>query len=62
MKHLETFAVSETSELVHKTIIDAMIFLSGLHMNLPNTFEAIARYILSRNANWEGDTKDFLCD
>ena len=62
MKYLETSAVSETPELVHKTIVDAMIFLSRLHMNLPNTFEAIARYILSRNVNWEGNTKDFLCD
>ena len=52
MKYLETFAVSETPEVVHETIIDAMFFLR-LHVNLPNTFEALARYILGRIVNCE---------
>ena len=42
MKYLETFAVSETPEVVHETVTDAMLFLL-LHVNLPNMFEAIAR-------------------
>ena len=61
MKYLETFAVSETPEVVHETIIDAMFFLR-LHVNLPNTFEAVARYILGRIVNCEGDTIHFVCD
>ena len=44
MKYLETFALSETLEVVHETIIDAMFFLR-VHVNLPNTFEAVTRYI-----------------
>ena len=52
---METFAVSETPEVVHKTIIDAMFFLR-LQVNLPKTFEAIARYILETIVNCEGET------
>ena len=44
MKYLETFALSETLEVVHETIIDAMFFLR-VHVNLPNTCEAVTRYI-----------------
>ena len=33
-----------------------------LHVNLPNTFEAIARYNLGRIVNCEGDTNHFVCD
>ena len=61
MKYLETFAVSETPEVVHKTIIDAMFFLR-LQVNLPKTFEAIARYILETIVNCEGETNYFVCD
>ena len=61
MKYLETFAVSETPEVVHETIIDTMFFLR-LHVNLPNTFEALARYILGRIVNCEGDIIHFVCD
>ena len=61
MKYLETFAVSETPEVVHETIIDAMFFLR-LHVNLRNTFEALARYILGRIVNCEGDTIHFVSD
>ena len=50
MLYLETFAVSETLEVVHETIIDATLFLH-CHVNLPNTCEAIARYILGRIVN-----------
>ena len=62
MKHLETFAVSETPGVVHEIIIDAMFFFLRLHENLPNTFETLARYILGRIANCEGDTIHFVCD
>ena len=31
-------------------------------MNLPNTIEAIARYILGRIVNCEGDTNYFVYD
>ena len=61
MKYLETFALWETPEVVHKTIIDAMLFLR-LYVNLPNIIEAIARYILGRIVNCEGDTKHFVCN
>ena len=61
MKYLETFPVSETSEVVHETMIDAM-FSMNLHVNLPNTFETIASYILGRIVNCDGDTNHlFLC-
>ena len=30
-------------------------------MNLPKTFEVIARYILGRIVNYEGDTNHFVC-
>ena len=59
MKYLETFEVSGTPEVVHKTIIDAMLFFLSLHVNLPNT---LTRYILERIVNCEGDTNHFLCD
>ena len=62
MKYLQTFAVLETPEVVHKTIIDAMFFFLHLHVNLPNAFEAIARYILGRIVNCEGDTNRVVCD
>ena len=62
MKYLETFAVSETPEVVHKTIIDAMFFFLRLHVNSPKTFEAIARYILGTIVNCEGETNHFVCD
>ena len=61
MKYLETLAVSETPEVVHKTIIDEIFFLR-FHLKLPNTLEAIARYILGRIVNCEGDTNHFLCN
>ena len=61
MKYLETFAISETPEVTHKTIINAMFFLR-LRVNLPNTFEAIARYFLGRTVNCERDTNHFVCD
>ena len=61
LKYLETFAISETPEVVHETIIDAMFFLR-LHVNSPNTFEVVARYILGRIANCEGDTIHFEFD
>ena len=32
------------------------------HVNLSNIFEAIARYILGRIFNCEGDTSHFVCD
>ena len=32
------------------------------HVNLSNIFEAIARYILGRIVNCEGDTSHFVCD
>ena len=38
------------------------MFFLRLHVNLPNTFEAIARYILGRIVNCEGDTNHFVCD
>ena len=31
-------------------------------MNLPNTFEAVARYILEGIVNCEGDTIHIVCD
>ena len=62
MKYLETFGVSETPEVVHETNIDAMFFFLSLHVNLPNTFEAIARYILGGIVNCEGDNIHFLRD
>ena len=37
-------------------------FFLRLHVNLPNTFEAVARYILGRIFNCEGDTIHFVCD
>ena len=46
MKYLETFAVSETPEVVPENNIDAMFSLR-LHVNLPNTFEVVARSILT---------------
>ena len=61
MKYLETFAVSETPEVVYETIIDAMFFLR-LHVNLPNTFEVLTRHTLRRIVNCEGDTIHFVCD
>ena len=57
MKYLETFAVSETPEVVPENNIDA-IFSLRPHVNLPNTFEAVARSII----NSEGDTIHFVCD
>ena len=60
MKYLETIAVSKTPEVIHKTIFDAIFFLC-LHVNLPNTFEAIPRYILGRIIKCEWDTKPFVC-
>ena len=39
MKYLETFAVSQTAEVVHENTIDAICFVR-LRVNLPNTFEA----------------------
>ena len=62
MQYLEIFVVSETPKMVHKTIIDAMLFFLCPHVNLSNTFEAIARYILGRIVNCEGDTSYFVCD
>ena len=62
MKYLETFPVSEMPEMVHKTIVDALCFFLRLHVNLPNTFEAIARYILGRIVNCQGDTNHLVCD
>ena len=38
------------------------VFFLRLHVNLPNTFEAIARYILRRIVNCEGETNHFVCD
>ena len=61
MKYLETFAVSETPEVVHETIIDAMFFLR-LHVNLPNTIEVVVRYILGRIVNCEGGIIHFVCN
>ena len=60
MKYLETFTVWETPEVVNENIIAAMLFLR-LHVNLPNTFEGIARFTLERIANCEGDTNHFVC-
>ena len=37
-------------------------FFLRLHVNLPNTFEAIERYILGRLVDCEGDTKHFVCN
>ena len=37
-------------------------FFLRLYVNLPNTFEAIARYILGRIVNCEGDTNHFVCN
>ena len=37
-------------------------FFLRLYVNLPNIFEAIARYILGRIVNCEGDTKHFVCN
>ena len=62
LKYLETFTVSETPEVTHQTISDAMFFFLRLRLNLPNTFEAIARYFLGRTVNCEGDTNDFIRD
>ena len=61
MKYLETFAVSETPEVVPENNIDAMFSLR-LHVNLPNTFEVVARSILGKTVNSEGDTIHFVCD
>ena len=61
MKYLETNAVSKTPEVVHETITDAVFFLH-LRENLPNTFEAVARYILGRIVNCKGDAIHFVCD
>ena len=61
MKYLETFAVSETPEVVHETIIDAMFFLR-LPVNLPNTIEVVVRYILGRIVNCEGGIIHFVCN
>ena len=61
MKYLETFAISEMPKVVHKTIVDAMFFFFNFHVNLPKTFEVIARYILGRIVNYEGDTNHFVC-
>ena len=38
-----------------------MFFLRP-HVDLPKTFEAIARYILGRIVSCEGDTNHFVCD
>ena len=61
MKYLETFAVPETPEVVHGTIIDAMFFFAS-SCEFTNTFETLARYILGRIVNCEGDTILFMCD
>ena len=60
-KYLETFSVTGSPKIVHETIIDAMFFLR-LHVNLPHTFESLARYILARIVSCEGDTIHFVCD
>ena len=38
------------------------MFFLRLRLNLPNTFEAIARYFLGRTVNCEGDTNDLIRD
>ena len=59
-KSLRNFAVSETPEVLYEPSL--MQCFLRLHVNLPNTFEAVARYILERIVNCEGDTIHFVCD
>ena len=61
LNYLESKTISIPPTTVNVTIVDAMFFLH-LHSNLPSTFGGVARYLLSRIMESNGDIVHFVFD
>ena len=61
MRHLESRIKSPPPDQVDITVVDAMFFLH-IHTNLPPTFSGVAKFILQRLCELDGNTLHFVSD
>ena len=61
LKYLESKIISQPPSSIEVVILDAMFFMH-LHSNLPSTFSGVARYLLARILDFNGNTIHFVTD
>ena len=61
LHHLESKVLTSDPSSVDITIIAEMFFMH-VHINLPTTFDGVARYLLSQIMRFDGKVVHFVCD